>query len=132
MELFLNRAPSFPDLHTIPHKIIDNSDIKQRREESRVKQIEKVNKGLRRPDVFEMGNTVYLRDQEGKWNVPAKVVNQRKHQGFDTPSYLLRNLKTGTRNERDIRKFAGDADTTTESTTEAHDNVNSILTGIMK
>ena len=87
-------------------------------------------------DVFKTGDTVYLRDQEGKWNVPAKVVNQRKHQGFDTPSYLLRNLKTGTlttRNERDKRKFAGDIDTTpTENTDEAQDSVNSIITGIMK
>ena len=99
---------------TIPHKIIDNSDVKQRREKSRAKQVTKANKGLRKPDVFSNNDTVYIRDQEGKWNIPAKVVNQRKHQGFDTPSYLLRNLKTGTlttRNERNIRKFAGDVDT---------------------
>ena len=91
-----------------------NSDVRQRREESRAKQIKKANKGLRKPDVFANNDMVYLRDQEGKWNIPAKVVNQRKHQGFDTPSYLLRNLKTGTlttRNERDIRKFTGDVDT---------------------
>ena len=38
------------------------------------------------------------------------------------PSYLLKNLKTGTlttRNERDIIKFTGDVDTTTERTNEA-------------
>ena len=44
-------------------------------------------------------------------------------------------MKTGTlttRNKRDIRKFAGDTDTTTESTDEAPDNMNSVITGIMK
>ena len=134
-ELFLNRAPRFPGLPTIPHKIINNSDVKQKREESRVKQIEKANKGLRRPDVFKPGDTVHLRDQEGKWKIPAKVVNQHKHQGFDTPSYLLKNLKNGTlttRNERDIRKFTGDVDTPTESTNEAYGNINSAIMGIMK
>ena len=43
--------------------------------------------------------------------IPAEVVNQRQHQGFDTPSYLLRYSKSGsltTRNERDIRRFPGD------------------------
>ena len=94
-----------------------------------------MNKGLRRPKVFKPGDKVYLRDQDSKWKIPAKVINQRKHQGFDTPSYLLKNLKTGTlttRNKRDIRKFAGDEDTTTENTNEAPDNVNSVVTGIMK
>ena len=62
-ELFLNYAPRFPGLPTIPHKIIDNSDVKQRREESRAKQIIKANKGLRKPDVFANNDTVYLRDQ---------------------------------------------------------------------
>ena len=41
-ELFLNRTPRFPGLPTIPHKIIDNSDVKQRREESRENQIKKI------------------------------------------------------------------------------------------
>ena len=95
-ELFLNRTPRFPGLPTIPHKIINNSDVKQRREESRDKQTKKINKGLRKPETFDINDTVYLRDQEGKWKVPAKVINQRRHQGFTTPSYLLRNLKTGT------------------------------------
>ena len=41
-ELFLNRTPRFPGLPTIPHKIIDNSDVKQRREESRENQVKKI------------------------------------------------------------------------------------------
>ena len=45
-ELFLNRTPQFPGLPTIPHKIIDNSDVKEKREGSRAKQIERANKGL--------------------------------------------------------------------------------------
>ena len=44
-----------------------HSDVKQRREGSRAKQIERANKGLRKPDVFKPGDTVYLRDQQGKW-----------------------------------------------------------------
>ena len=116
--------------------------MKQRREESRAKQTEKINKGLRKPETFAVNDTVYLRDQEGKWNVPAKVINQRWHQGFTTPSYLLRNLKTGTltmRNERDIRKFEGDNNLTTPPTRnptddphDAEESVNNITVGIMK
>ena len=117
-ELFMNRTPRYPGLPTIPHKIIDNSDMKKKREESRRKQLEKSNKGLRRPEIFNPGDNVYLRDHENKWKIPAKIVNQRKHAGFDTPSYLLKNMNTGTltcRNERDIRKFAGDEDIAIEN-----------------
>merc|ERR1711895_297761 len=56
-ELFLNRTPRFPGLPTIPHKIIDNSYVKQRREESRDKQTKKINKGLRKPETFNINNT---------------------------------------------------------------------------
>ena len=141
-ELFLNRTPHFPGLPTIPHKIIDNSDVKQRREESRDKQIKKINKGLRKPETFDINDTVYLRDKEGKWKIPAKVINQRRHQGFATPSYLLRNLSTDTliiRNERDLRKFEGDVDPNTNPTEsptpdldDAEECVNNITVGIMK
>ena len=86
VELFINQGPRFPGLPNIPHKIVDNSDERERREESIVKQIQRANKGLRRPEVFKPGDTVYLQDSEGKWTVPTTVVNQRRHQGFDTPS----------------------------------------------
>ena len=62
-------------------------------------------------------------------------MNQRKHAGFDTPSYLLKNMNTGTltcRNERDIRKFAGDEDTATENAYETPETVNKVSMGIMK
>ena len=62
------------------------------------------------------------------------VRSQRKHQGFYTPSYLLRNLTTGTtttRNERDIRKFPGDADQTADAADTSADTEN-VITGIMK
>ena len=62
-------------------------------------------------------------------------MNQRKHQGFDTPSYLLKNLKTGTlttRNERDIRKFAGDEDIATENAYKTPESINNVIMGIMK
>ena len=70
------------------------------------------------------------------------MINQRRHQGFSTPSYLLRNLKTNTlsiRNERDLRKFEGDINPNTvptESPTldpdDAEECINSITVGIMK
>ena len=70
------------------------------------------------------------------------MINQRTHQGFSTPSYLLRNLKTDTliiRNERDLRKFEGDINPNTvptESPTldpdDAEECVYSITVGIMK
>ena len=106
-----------------------------KREESRRKQLEKSNKGLRKPEIFNPGDNVYLRDQENKWKIPAKIMNQRKHAGFDTPSYLLKNMNTGTltcRNERDIRKFAGDEDTATENAYETPETVNKVSVGIMK
>ena len=116
--------------------------MKQKREESRENQLKKLNKGLRKPETFEINDTVYLRDKEGKWKVPARVINQRTHQGFSTPSYLLRNLKTDTliiRNERDLRKFEGDIDPNavpTESPTldpdDTEECVYSIMVGIMK
>ena len=133
-QLFLNRTGRFPGLPTIPHKIIDNSDTRKRREGSRVKQTKRLNKGLQKPEVFKTGDKVYLRDQEGHWKIPALVRSQRKHQGFDTPSYLLRNLTTGTtttRNERDIRKFPGDADQTANMPDTPADSGNA-TTSIMK
>lgn len=51
------------------------------------------------------------------------------------PSYLLKNLKTGTlttRNERDIRKFAGDEAVPTENAYNAPESINNVITGIMK
>ena len=72
-ELFLNRTARFPGLPTIPHKIIDNSDTKKLREESRVKQTIEMNKGLRKPEIFRPGDTVYLRNQEGRWKIQATV-----------------------------------------------------------
>ena len=133
-ELFLNRSGRFPGLPTIPHKVINNSNTKERREGSRAKQTKRLNKGLRKPEVFKTGDKVYLRDQDGHWKIPAMVRSQRKHQGFDTPSYLLRNLTTGTtttRNERDIWKFPGDADQTASMTDTPADSGN-VTTSIMK
>ena len=134
MELFLNRAPRFPGLPTIPHKIIDNFDTKKRREDSRINQTIAVNKGLRKPEIFKPRDTVYLREREGHWKIPAIVKDQRKHQGFDTPSYVLKNLKSGTLttwNERDIRKFPGDANQTADTPNDPAD-IGKVITGIMK
>ena len=138
----MNRTPRFPGLPTIPHKVIDNTDVKLNREESRRKQLKQINKGLRKPEAFETNDTVYLRDKWGKWKIPAKVINQRTHQGFSTPSYLLRNLKTDTltiRNERDLRRFEGDKNTNPVPTEDpeldpddAEECVYSITVGIMK
>ena len=109
-------------------------DVRQRREGSRAKQIERANKGLHKPEVFKPGDTVYLRETEGHWKIPVIVKNQRKHQGFDTPSYLLKNLKSGiltTRNKRDIRKFPGNANQTTDTTGDPAET-DKVITRIMK
>ena len=116
------------------HKIIDNSDTKKLREESRIKQTQRINKGLWKPEVFKPGETVYLRDQDGHWKIPAVVRSQRKHQGFDTPSYVLKNISTGTtttRIQRDIRRFPGDANQTADATNITADT-EKVITGIMK
>ena len=58
VELFINCTPRFPGLSTICHKLIDSSEERIIREESRSKQIQWANKGLRKPDVFNPGETV--------------------------------------------------------------------------
>ena len=77
--MFLHRAPHFPGLATIPHKLIDSSEERKRREEGRNKMIERMNKNLREPDVFENGEIVYIQDENGKWTIRATVLNRRKH-----------------------------------------------------
>ena len=52
VELFMNQGPRFLGLPTIPHKIVDNSDERERREGSRAKQILRANKGLSKPEIF--------------------------------------------------------------------------------
>ena len=114
--------------------MIDNSDVKQRREENRAKQIVVANKGLRKPEMFKPGDTVYLRDQEGHWKIPATVMDQRKHQGFDTLSYVLINLKSRTVttwNERDLRKFPAEANQTADTLNDPADT-DRVITWIMK
>ena len=108
--------------------------MKQRREGSRAKQIERANRGLCKPDVFKPGDTVYFKDQEGKWKFLALIKNQRKHQGINTLSYLLRNSKSSsltTRNKRDKKKFPGNKYHTAD-TADTLGNVNNVIMGIMK
>ena len=73
---------------------MDSSDKQRKREESRNKQIQSVNKGLRKLDVYKQGETVHLQDPEGKWTEATKALSQCKHQGVDTLSYLLKKCKT--------------------------------------
>ena len=58
--MFLDRAPRFPGLTMIPHKLIDSSKERKKREEGRKKEIEKMNKNLRDPYIFENGEIVYI------------------------------------------------------------------------
>ena len=74
-ELFLHRAPRFPGLATIPHKLIDSSEERKKRDEGRSKMIEKINKNLREPDIFKNGEIVYIQDNEGKWTIRVMVIN---------------------------------------------------------
>ena len=57
--------------------------------------IEKMNKNLREPDIFKNGKIVYLQDENGKWTNRAIVLNQCKHQGAESSSYMLKISKTG-------------------------------------
>ena len=59
VELFMNWGPRFPGLPTIPHKILDNSDERERREGSRIKQNQRAHKSSSQV-------THYLQDSEGK------------------------------------------------------------------
>ena len=60
VELFLHCSPRFPGLATIPHKLLDSSEERRRRDEGRSKQIERINKNLREPEIFSNEQTVYL------------------------------------------------------------------------
>ena len=75
----MNQGLRFTGLPNIPHKIVDNSDERERREGSRARQILRANKGLRKPEIFKPSDTVYLQDSEGKLTVPTSVVNQQQH-----------------------------------------------------
>ena len=102
---------------------MDSSDEWRKRDEGRNKQIERIKKNLREPDVFENGEILFLQDTEGKWTIRATVINRRKHQGVESSSYMLKKSKTGhmtCRNECAIRRFEGglldnDADTSVGS-----------------
>ena len=70
-----------------------------------------MNKNLRKPDIFENGEIVFLQDNEGKLTVRVTVINRRQHQGVESSSYILKMSKTGRmtcRNERAIQRFRGD------------------------
>ena len=53
--------------------------------------IERMNKNLREPDVFENVEIVYIQDENGKWTIRATVLNRRKHQGIDSVEKLKQN-----------------------------------------
>ena len=89
-ELFLHRAPLFPGLATIPHKLIDSSEERKKRDEGRSKMIEKMNKNLRELDVFENGEIVYIQDENRKLTIRVTVLNRCKHQGVESSSYMLK------------------------------------------
>ena len=96
----------------IPHKLIDSSEERKKRDEGRSKMIEKMKKNLREPDIFKNKDIVYIQDKNGKWTVRAMVLNRHKHQGVESSSYMLKKSKTGRitcRNKRVIRRFAGDS-----------------------
>ena len=84
--------------------------------------IERMNKNLREPDVFENGEIVYIQDENRKWTIWATVLNRRKHQGINSALYMLKKAKTKRitcRNERAIRRFPGDSpDNRTDSTAD--------------
>ena len=79
------------------------------------------NKGQRDPDTFENGEIVYIQDENGKWMIRCTILNRRKHQGVASSSYMLKKTKTKwitCRNERVIRRFAGNSSDSGNSPTE--------------
>ena len=79
----------------IPNILLDSSEEKALREKSRMRQVEYSNRGLRKSDVFEPSEMVYLQDEEGHWTVRATIISQRTHQGMSTASYMLKKSKYG-------------------------------------
>ena len=99
-----------PGLAHLPTQPRDNEQLRAARASSRDRQVQST-QSQRKPEVFVQGQPVLVQNNLSKlWNIRAKVLSRRSHQGIESNSYLLHVPSTGrqiVRSERNIRQVAG-------------------------
>ena len=127
-ECFLNRTVRIPGVAHLPTAPRDSESLRAARAASRDAQVQRT-QSQRRPEVFTPGQSVLVQNNLTKlWNIKAKVLSRRSHQGIQTNSYVLKAQKTGRqliRSERNMRPTArarvssSGSDTDPDSDTQA-------------
>merc|ERR1711867_360067 len=88
----------------------DNEQLRAARASSRDRQVQ-ATQSQQKPEVFVRGQPVLVQNNLSKlWNIRAKVLSRRSHQGIESNFYLLHVPATGrhfVRSERNIRQVAG-------------------------
>ena len=109
-EIFLQRTTRVPGLAHLPTQPRDVDQLRAARASSRERQVQ-ATQTQRKPEVFVRGQPVLVQNNLSKlWNIKAKVLSRRSHQGIEANSYLLHVPSTGrqiVRSERNIRQVAG-------------------------
>ena len=109
-EIFLQRTCRVPGLAHLPAHPRDIEQLRSARASSRDRQVQ-ATQSQRKPEVFTRGQRVLVQNNLSKlWNIKAKVLSRRSHQGIESNSYLLHVPSTGrqmVRSERNIRQVAG-------------------------
>ena len=110
-----------PGLAHLPTQPRDVDKLRAACASSRDKQVQRTQK-QRKPEVFQQGQQVLVQNNISKfWNICARILARRSHQGIETNSYIVRAQATGrqmVRSERNIRPVAGARTSPTGSDTD--------------
>ena len=94
-EGFLQRTTRVPGLAHLPTAPRDVELLRAARASSRDSQV-KCTQSQRKPEVFHRGQHVLVQNNLTKlWNIKARVLARRSHQGIETNSYIVKAQKTG-------------------------------------
>ena len=120
-ECFLNRTTRIPGVAHLPTAPRDSESLRAARASSRDAQVKRT-QSQRKPETFYPGQSVLVQNNLTKlWNIKARVLSRRLHQGIQTNSYILKAQKTGrqlVRSERNIRPVAKAMSSPTGSDTD--------------
>ena len=124
----MNRTVRIPGVAHLPTNPRDSESLRAARAASRDTQVQRT-QSQRRPEVFTPGQSVLVQNNLTKlWNIKARVLSRRLHQGIQTNSYILKAQRTGRqliRSERNMRPTArarvssSGSDTDPDSDTQA-------------
>merc|ERR1712237_351 len=109
-EIFLQCTCRVPGLAHLPAHPRDIEQLRSARASSRDRQVQ-ATQSQRKPEVFARGQPVLVQNNFSKlWNIKAKFLSRRSHQGIESNSYLLYVPSTGrqmVQSERNIRQVTG-------------------------